>query len=86
MMALNDENSFPAPYQPQLGVMMGNLPQFTTNLEDVAEAVFRAVNDTSLALRFPAGADSVAIAEKRAGLSEQAFLTMMRQSFGLPQQ
>jgi hypothetical protein len=45
-----------------------------------------AVNDTSLALRFPAGADSVAIAEKRAELSEKAFLAMMRQSFGAPQQ
>jgi hypothetical protein len=61
-------------------------PEFTMNVQDVAEGVLRAANDTSPTLRFPAGSDSVAIAEKRAGLSEQAFLTMMRQSFGLPQQ
>jgi hypothetical protein len=59
-------------------------PEFTMNVQDVAEGVLRAANDTSPS--FPAGSDSVAIAEKHAGLSEQAFLTMMRQSFGLPQQ
>jgi NAD(P)-dependent dehydrogenase (short-subunit alcohol dehydrogenase family) len=85
-MALNGENSIPAPYQPQLGVLMGGLPEVATNVEDVAEAVLRAVNDTSPTLRFPAGADSVASAEKRAELSEEAFLASMRQSFGVPQQ
>ena len=57
MTALNDENSFPAPYQAQLSVLMGNLPELTTTLQDVAEGVLRAVNDTSPTLRFPAGAD-----------------------------
>lgn len=85
-MALNDENSIPAPYQAQLGVLMGSLPEVATNVEDVAEAVLRAANDTSPTLRFPAGADSVAIAGKRAELSEVAFLALMRQSFGAPQQ
>jgi NAD(P)-dependent dehydrogenase (short-subunit alcohol dehydrogenase family) len=85
-MALNGENSIPAPYQPQLGVLMGGLPKVATNVEDVAEAVLRAVNDTSPTLRFPAGADSVASAEKRAELSEEAFLAMSRQAFGVPQQ
>ena len=86
MMALNDENSFPAPYQGQLGVLMGSIPKVSTNNQDVAEAVLRAVNDTSPTLRFPAGADSVAIAAKRAELSEEGFLAMARQAFGVPQQ
>ena len=86
MMALNDENSFPAAYQAQLGVLMGSIPKATTNNQDVAGAVFRAVNDTSPTLRFPAGADAVAIAGRRAELSEEAFLAMMRQAFGVPQQ
>jgi hypothetical protein len=34
---------------------------FTTEL-DVAEAVFRAANDTSGRMRFPAGGDAVALA------------------------
>ena len=86
MTALNDENSFPAPYQGQLGVLMGSIPKVSTNNQDVADAVLRAVNDTGPTLRFPAGADSVAIAEKRAQLSEEAFLAMARQAFGVPQQ
>jgi NAD(P)-dependent dehydrogenase (short-subunit alcohol dehydrogenase family) len=40
-------------------------PALVTTEEDVAEAVWRAVNDTSGQLRFPAGADAVALA--RAG-------------------
>jgi NAD(P)-dependent dehydrogenase (short-subunit alcohol dehydrogenase family) len=86
MMALNDENSFPAPYKEQLGVLMGSIPKLSTNNKDVADAVFKAVNDTSPSLRFPAGADAVAIAGKRAELSEEAFLGMMRQVFRLQQQ
>jgi short-subunit dehydrogenase len=85
MMALNDENSIPAPYQAQLSVLMGGLPEVSTNVEDAAEGVLRAVNDTGPTLRFPAGADSIATAEKHAELSEEAFLAMMRQSFGVPQ-
>jgi short-subunit dehydrogenase/catechol 2,3-dioxygenase-like lactoylglutathione lyase family enzyme len=85
MMALSDVNAIPAFYQGVLGALMGHLPEVTTTVQDVAEAVLRAVNDTSPTLRFPAGADSVAIARKRAELSEEAFLAMMRQSFGVPQ-
>jgi hypothetical protein len=40
-------------------------PALVTTEEDVAEAVWRAVNDTSGQLRFAAGADAVALA--RAG-------------------
>jgi NAD(P)-dependent dehydrogenase (short-subunit alcohol dehydrogenase family) len=84
-LALNDENSIPAPYQAQLGVLMNGLPELATNLEDVAEAVLQAANDTGPTLRFPAGADSVANASKRAELSEEAFLAMARQAFGVSQ-
>ncbi|MDB5553545.1 MAG: short-chain dehydrogenase/reductase [Rhizobium sp.] len=78
--ALNGENSIPAPYQAQLGVLMNGLPEVATNVEDVADAVFRAVNDTSRTLRY-----SVAAPEKRAELSKEAFLAMSRQAFGEPQ-
>jgi NAD(P)-dependent dehydrogenase (short-subunit alcohol dehydrogenase family) len=37
-------------------------PDAVTNESDVAEAVWRAANDTSGELRFPAGADAVALA------------------------
>ena len=37
-------------------------PAMVTKESDVAEAVWRAVNDTSGQLRFPAGADAVALA------------------------
>jgi hypothetical protein len=33
-----------------------------TNASDVAEAVWRAVHDSSVQLRFPAGADAIALA------------------------
>jgi NAD(P)-dependent dehydrogenase (short-subunit alcohol dehydrogenase family) len=83
MMAFNDGNSFPAPYQPQLNARMSNLPGFTTTLEDVAKAVFRAANDTGETLRYPAGADSVASAKIRAGLSEDDFLASQRRTYAV---
>jgi NAD(P)-dependent dehydrogenase (short-subunit alcohol dehydrogenase family) len=66
MMAFNDANSFPAPYQPLLDARMSNLPEATTALEDVANEIFRAAKDTGPTLRYPAGADSVASAKTRA--------------------
>jgi len=78
MMALNDANSFPAPYQPQLDARMSNLSGVTTTLEDVANAVLRAANDTGATLRYPAGADAVASAKMRARLSEDDFLAPTR--------
>jgi NAD(P)-dependent dehydrogenase (short-subunit alcohol dehydrogenase family) len=86
MMAFNDENSFPAPYQLLLNARMSNLPEATTTLEDVANAVFRAANDTGATLRYPAGADSVASAKMRAGLSEDDFLASKRQTHAVPPQ
>jgi NAD(P)-dependent dehydrogenase (short-subunit alcohol dehydrogenase family) len=38
-------------------------PQLTTKESDVAEAVWRAANDTSAQLHFPAGADAVELAK-----------------------
>lgn len=40
-------------------------PSALTKESDVAEAVWRAVNDTTGQLRFPAGADAVALAQSR---------------------
>lgn len=40
-------------------------PAAVTTEADVAEAVWRAVNDTTGQLRFPAGADAVALAQSR---------------------
>jgi hypothetical protein len=85
MMAFNDANSFPAPYQPLLDARMRNLPEATTTLEDVANAVLRAANDSGATLRYPAGADSVASAKMRAGLSEDDFLASKRLAFAIPQ-
>jgi hypothetical protein len=64
----------------------GNLPEVTTTLEDVANAVFRAANENGATLRYPAGVDSVASAKMRAGLSEDDFLASKRQTYGVPQQ
>jgi NAD(P)-dependent dehydrogenase (short-subunit alcohol dehydrogenase family) len=86
MMAFNDASSFPEPYQPQLNARMSNLPEVTTALEDVANAVLRAANDTGTTLRYPAGADSMASAKMRAGLSEGDFLELKRQIYAVPQQ
>jgi short-subunit dehydrogenase len=40
-------------------------PAAVTTVQDVAEVVWRAVNDATGQLRFPAGADAVALAESR---------------------
>ena len=44
-------------------------PVAVTTEADVAEAVFRAANDASGQLRFPAGADAVALAQARSSAS-----------------
>jgi NAD(P)-dependent dehydrogenase (short-subunit alcohol dehydrogenase family) len=59
------EGLIPAPYAPlaqRIFASLGDVKAVTTAL-DVAEAVWRAANDTSGQLRFPAGADAVALAE-----------------------
>lgn len=64
---LDFDQAFPEPYRfysdPVLAAFAQ--PALTTAPEDVAEAVWRAVNDTSDQLQFPAGPDAVALANAR---------------------
>lgn len=55
------------PYIPFAGHAMESLSQITavTRPSDVAETVWQAANDTSDRLHFPAGADSVALSQRR---------------------
>jgi len=57
-----------APFAQEIFKSLGQMTDVTVET-DVAEAVWRAVNDTSGQLRFPAGADAVALARSR---SQQA--------------
>lgn len=54
----------PEPYAPFAQPIFASFakPALVTTESDVAEAVYRAANDTSGQLRFPAGADAVALA------------------------
>lgn len=54
-----------------------------TTEADVAEAVFAAATDGSDQLRYPAGADSVMLAELRRSLPEPEFLARMRTLTGV---
>jgi len=61
---------FPDTYKVVSDPVMAAVGQVTvfTKESDVAEAVFRAANDTSEQLRFPAGADAIAVAAAAAGI------------------
>ncbi|MGH9883343.1 MAG: SDR family oxidoreductase [Pyrinomonadaceae bacterium] len=61
---------------------MQDYPTSYTTEGDVAEAVYAAATDDGDRLRYPAGADSVMLAELRQSLSEQAFMARMRTMFG----
>ena len=61
---------------------MQDYPTSYTAEGDVAEAVYAAATDDGDRLRYPAGADSVMLAELRQSLSEQAFMARMRTMFG----
>lgn len=58
------EGLFPEAYASYAGPVLAAFEKVetTTKESDVAEAVFRAANDTTDRLRFPAGADAVALA------------------------
>ncbi len=60
------EGLIPAPYAPLAQRIFASLGEITavTTGADVAEAVWRAANDTSGQLRFPAGPDAIALAGK----------------------
>lgn len=57
---------------------MQDYPTAYTTAPDVAEAVYAAVTEDTDKLRYPAGADSVMLAELRESLSEQAFIARIR--------
>jgi NAD(P)-dependent dehydrogenase (short-subunit alcohol dehydrogenase family) len=61
------EGVFPEAYAAFSNPILASFAQATavTTEADVADAVFRAANDTSDQLRFPAGADAVALAAAR---------------------
>jgi short-subunit dehydrogenase len=47
-------------------------PEAVTTESDVAQVVWRAVNDTSGQLRFPAGADAVALTQSKYGPTQRS--------------
>ncbi len=55
-----------APFAQRIFAAMTQTPAAVTTESDVAEAVWLAANDTSGRLRYPAGADAVALAKGRA--------------------
>jgi hypothetical protein len=61
------EGLFPEAYATFAEPILAAFAQVTTVTKesDVAEAVFRAANDPSAQLRFPAGPDAVALAQSR---------------------
>ena len=61
---------------------MQDHPTSYTTERDVAEAVYAAATDNGDRLRYPAGADSLMLAELRQSLSEQAFMARVRAMVG----
>lgn len=61
------EGLFPEAYAPFANPILASFAQVdtVTTESDVAEAVYRAANDASRQLRFPAGADAVSLAQSR---------------------
>jgi NAD(P)-dependent dehydrogenase (short-subunit alcohol dehydrogenase family) len=55
----------PPAYAAHAAQVFGHRPTVTTRESDVAEAVWRAVHDITGQLRFPAGADALALWEQR---------------------
>jgi NAD(P)-dependent dehydrogenase (short-subunit alcohol dehydrogenase family) len=53
-----------APYAQRIFAFFERAPAIVTTASDVAEVVWRAANDASGQLRFPAGPDAVALAER----------------------
>jgi len=61
---------------------MQEYPTAYTSAEDVAESVYAAATDGLDQLRYPAGADSLMLAELRRSLPEQAFIARVRTMTG----
>lgn len=79
------ENTIPAAYAAHADRYMQSMqayPTAYTMAEDVAEAVFSAATDGTDKLRYPAGADSIMLAELRRSLPERDFLARVRAMTG----
>jgi NAD(P)-dependent dehydrogenase (short-subunit alcohol dehydrogenase family) len=78
-------NMLPAAYAEFAGRYMQSMqsyPTAYTSANDVAEAVHAATTDGREQLRYPAGADSVMLAQLRQSLPEHEFLARMRVMVG----
>jgi NAD(P)-dependent dehydrogenase (short-subunit alcohol dehydrogenase family) len=74
------DNTIPAAYADYAGRYLKSMEEYPTaytSAEDVAETVYAAATDGRDKLRYPAGADSVMLAELRQSLPEQEFMTRM---------
>jgi NAD(P)-dependent dehydrogenase (short-subunit alcohol dehydrogenase family) len=81
----NVSDLMPAAYAAFAERYFGSMQAYATAYtlpEDVAEAVYAAATDDGDRLRYPAGADSVMLAELRQSLSEQAFMARIRTLIG----
>lgn len=79
------DDLIPAAYSAYAGHYLKSMQDYSTSYTteaDVAEAVYAAATDDGERLRYPAGADSVMLAELRQSLSEQAFMARMRTMSG----
>lgn len=79
------DNTLPAAYADHAERYMSSMQTYQTaytTAQDVAEAVFSAATDGSERLRYPAGADSVRLAELRRALSEPDFIQRVRAMTG----
>ncbi len=75
------DNLIPAAYADYAGRYLQSMPtspDTCTTAADVAEAVYTAATDGSDQLRYPAGADSLMLAELRRSLPEADFLERIR--------
>lgn len=79
------DNMIPAAYADYAGRYLKSMQEYPTaytSAEDVAEAVYAAAADGRDKLRYPAGADSLMLAELRQSLPEHEFVARMRTMFG----
>jgi len=80
------DHTIPAAYADFAGRYLQSMqayPTAYTTADDVAAAVYAAATDGRDPLRYPAGADSVMLAELRASLPEQAFFDRIRSMTGV---
>ncbi len=79
------DNMIPAAYANYAGSYLKSMQEYPTDYtsaEDVAEAIHAAATDGLDKLRYPAGADSVMLAELRRSLPEQEFISRIRTMTG----